>query len=63
MHETVIIQKLVKQNQKNIMKITKKAYKNKYKTVAEIFLMKKRTKKQNAEEMDVKICLKKIKKR
>ena len=44
-HEIVIIQKLVKQNQKNIVKITKKGYKNQYKTVAEIFLMKKRTKK------------------
>ena len=44
MHEIVMISKMVKQNQNNIMKITKKLYKNKHEMVTEIFLKKKKTK-------------------
>ena len=33
MQKTVIIQKMVKQNQKNIMKTTKKGYNHKHETV------------------------------
>ena len=45
MHGIVIIQKMVKHNQNNILKITKKDYKNKYEIIKEIFLKKKKTKK------------------
>ena len=56
MQEIVIIQRMVKQNQKNIMKITKKGFKKKRK----IFQKKKRTK--NMEEIDTGISLRRIKK-
>ena len=44
------------------MKITKKGYKNKHKIDTEVFLKKKKTKKLNIEGIDVKMCLKKMKK-
>lgn len=43
MHKIVIIKKVVKQNQKNLAKITKKGYNNKHQIATEIFLKKKKT--------------------
>ena len=45
MHNIVTIQKMVKQNQQNIIKIIKKGHKNKCKRVTEIFLAQEKTKK------------------
>ena len=51
---------MVKQNQKNIMKITKKkGFKNKSRTneiVTGIFWKKENTQKKNMEELDIRIC-------
>ena len=44
------------------MKITKKGCQNKHKIVTEIFGKKKKILKENTEEIDIKICLKKINK-
>ena len=43
MHKIAIIKKVVKQNQKNLAKITKKGSKNKHQIATEIFLKKKKT--------------------
>ena len=57
---------MVKQNQKNIMKITKKkGFKNKSRTneiVTGIFWKKENTQKKNMEELDIRICSTKINK-
>ena len=58
MHEIIIIQSFVWQNQKNIMKITKEGFKNNREIITEVFPKKKKTQKENMEEID--ICLKKI---
>ena len=44
MHEIVIIQRMVKPNQKDIMKITNKGFQKKHKIDAEILQKKKRNK-------------------
>ena len=44
MHKIVAIEKMVKQNQNNVMKITKRGYKNKQETVTETSLKTKRPK-------------------
>ena len=44
------------------MKITKKGCKNKLKVVTQIFLRKKKAKAEKMEELNLRICLKKINK-
>ena len=70
-HKIVIIQRVVKQKQKSTMKTANKAFKNKDKIVTEMFWKKhiknnkihnKSTYKENIEERDVRICMRKINK-
>ena len=61
MYEIILIQKMVKQNQKYILKLTKKVCKSKHENVTGIFLKRKKQN-ENMQEIDTKICLKKIKK-
>ena len=63
MHEIVITQRMVKQNQSVIITITNKDCKRKCEILTEVFLKKKKTYIENAEEIDTKICLKKINKK
>ena len=62
MHKIVLIQNIVKQNQKYILKIIKKVCKNKHEKVTRNFLKKKKTKQKNAEECHTEIRLMKISK-
>lgn len=55
-HQIVIINKMVKNNQKNIMKTAKKDCKNKRKINIENYLTRKKIYKERMEEIDIEVC-------
>ena len=60
MYEIALIQKMVTQNQKDILKITKKVCKKKAWNCYRNLSKEEKDKKENMVEIDTKICLKKI---
>ena len=52
---------MVKKNKKDV-KITKKEFKNKREIVTDIICKKRKTQKENAKKINIRICLKKINK-
>ena len=60
MYEIALIQKMVTQNQKDILKITKKVCEKKAWNCYRDLSKEEKDKKENMVEIDTKICLKKI---